>query len=371
MKQRILWAILLAIPSLAAAGFTSLPLGPLDTPAHLRLWRVAWHQPLAERQFLEWHPREPGGAGIDPRDGTAVVGTRDGALRAISPRGQVLWEFRAAGRFLAPPRISGDTVYAGCGDGRLYALDLARGTERWRYDTQEEVGTTPVLGNGLVYVSSLQDTLFAVDAKSGAWKWHHRREPTGSFTIRGAAGPVLDGDSIYTAYSDGYVAALDAQSGAPRWQKRIAPSGQFIDVDALHASDGRLFVAAYSGAVYALEAKDGQPAWEAKIPFASRLAVTKGTLVVVAVDRIHGLSPDDGAILWSTPFSGVPTADPVGHRTYALVSSGTGVLWLDITTGQRLRVFDPGTGVSAPVALKGNRAYVLSNGGELYALDLL
>jgi hypothetical protein len=35
-----------------------------------------------------------------------------------------------------------------------------------------------------------------------------------------------------------------------------------------------------------------------------------------------------------------------------------------------LRVFDPGTGVSGPAGVHGGRVYVLSNGGDLYALDL-
>ncbi len=357
---------LLALALAATGPLTALPPVPLD------LYRVVWHKPLVAPTLLEWKPREPGGPAIDALSGVVVVGTRDGKLRAFRPDGTALWELEAGGPFDAAPLIDGGVVYAGSDDGRLYAVDLAKGRELWRYDAREEVGTTPTIAKGVLYVATLQDTLLALDAKTGAWKWQHRREGSGHFTIRGAAGPTVTGGVVYAAYSDGWVAALDAASGVARWERKVAPGGDFVDVDSTpEVSGGRVYVAAYSGAVLALETSSGKTLWQAKLPGASRLRLSGGTLVAVGASSVVAFDPKDGRIIWNQPLGGVPGGAPAVVGRLTLVPNVSGLGWLDVATGRRLRVLDPGTGVSASPAVLGRRAYVLTNGGDLLALDLL
>jgi outer membrane protein assembly factor BamB len=342
-----------------------------EQPPLSRLYRVAWHKPLVKPGLLEWKPREAGGPGVDPATGLVVVGTRDGLLQAFTTDGSLLWDFQAGGAFEAPPLVEGNTVYAGNGDGRLYALERSSGKEKWRYEAREEIGSRPLLADGLVYVATLQDTVFAVDASSGAYKWHHRREPTGRFTIRGVAGPAVADGVLYAAYADGTVAALDAKTGATRWERSVAPAGDFTDVDSTpQISGSRVYVAAYSGAVLALDALTGKTAWQVKAPGASRLRLSDGALLAVTASAVLALDPEDGRQRWSTPLGGIPSGEPLVARGYALVPNTAGMLMLDLKTGRRLRLFNMGTGVSASPAALGQRLYVLSNGGEIFALDL-
>jgi outer membrane protein assembly factor BamB len=339
-------------------------------PAPVRLWTIRWQKQLVAPVALEWKARESGGPVVDSTTGRVVVGTRDGWLRAYSPDGALAWELQASGRFEASPRIDGNTIYAGSSDGFLYAVDVGSGQLRWKYDAQEEVGTTPAVAGGLVLAMTLQDTLVAVDAKSGTWKWHHRREPREGFTIRGAASPVVSGAVAFGAYSDGNVAALDLLTGTVQWERKVAPAGDFVDVDALQVQGGRLFAAAFSGAVYALDAKTGLQQWELKTPNPSRLALGGGLLVAVTNTQVLGISPQDGAVRWTVPLEGAPAGEPVVANGRAAVPNGEGLLWIDTRQGRVLRVFNPGTGVSAAPGWSGSRLYVLSNGGTLLALDL-
>jgi outer membrane protein assembly factor BamB len=351
--------------ALAAHAASLLP------PAPVKMWDVAWTRRLVAPTLLEWKPREQGGPAVDPTTGTVIVGTRDGVLRAYGEGGQLLWDFEAKGPFDATPRIDGSTVYAGSSDGRLYALELGSGALRWKYEAGEEVGTTPATGAGLVVAMTLQDTLVAVDAKTGAWKWHHRRESHEGFSIRGAAGVTIHGDVVLGAYSDGTVAALDLLTGATRWERRVAPKADFMDVDSTpRVEGGKVFVAAYSGSVLALDLATGNQLWEAKTPSPLRLLTRRDVVVAVTATQVVGYAAKDGEVRWTLPLGGTPGGEPALIGGRGAIPNGKGLMFIDLDRGRLLRVFDPGTGVSAPPGGRGTRVYVLSNGGELVALDL-
>jgi outer membrane protein assembly factor BamB len=360
-------AALLAVALASAPGSST-----SIRPAPLRLWSIAWERKLVSPVFLEWSPVEPAAPAVDPATGIVVAGTRDGWLRALRPDGSTVWDFRGDGPFDGSPRIDGDTVYVGASDGRLYAIALATGKERWRYDAKEELATRPAVADGTVYVASLQDAIFAIDARTGAWKWQYRHErKEGGFTIRGAASAIVDGGAVFAGFSDGSVTALDPATGAVRWDRRVAPKGQFLDVDSIQVEGGRVFAAAYSGAVVALDQKTGATVWEFPTKYASRVAAFPGTIVGLSASAVFALSAQDGTVLWSTPLGGIPRSAPIRAGAWLLVPSGSGGLRaLEVASGRLLRVLETGSGVSASPAVLGRRAYVISNGGDLYALDL-
>jgi outer membrane protein assembly factor BamB len=342
-------------------------------PAPVALYRVAWQRAFVPARGLDWNPTERGGVAVDPTTGLAIFGTRDGWLHAVRPDGTVAWEMESEGVF-GQPTVDGDTVYVGSSGGRLHAVAIPTGKERWVYRTEEDLSTRPAVAQGAVFVSSMQDTVFCVDAASGAWRWHHRRAQKGEgFTIFGAASVAVGGDSVYAAYSDGFAAALDPATGTARWEKQIAPPGDHVDVDAIALDGTRLYAAAYSGAVLAVNARTGDVVWTAQVPGAAQLAVAGGLVAAVTPTGVQGLSTANGTALWTAPLGrgGTAAGPPATAGKWLLVPAGPGGLrWIEGASGRTLRVFDPGTGVSAAPASHGRRVYVLSNGGALFALDL-
>ncbi len=362
-------AMTLALALAAAAGPAARSQLP---PAPRTLFEIAWQRPFVGLLPLEWKPQERGGVAFDPATGLAIAGTRDGWLHAVRRDGTLAWESRGDGGSFGPPAIDGDTVYVGSADGRLYALAVATGRERWRYQSEEDLSTRPAVADGLVLVASLRDTLFAIEAKSGAWKWHHRREAkTSGLTVFGAASARVGGGSAYAAYSDGFVAALEIASGKVRWEEKLSPPGDQLDVDSLQLDGGRLYAAAYSGAVLAVDARTGKTLWKAVTPSASRLALAPGAVIAVTPASVVALAANDGSAVWTAPLEGSPWSEPIVAGRWLLVPAGDGGLrWIEAASGRLLRVFDAGTGVSGTPAVAGRRVYVLSNGGDLFALDV-
>lgn len=341
-------------------------------PAARSVYQVLWQRPFTPVGILEFKPSEPGGATADSRTGTVVFGTRDGWIHAVRPDRSIAWEHRARAGFEGPPAIEDGVVYIGSEDGFLYALKLSDGKEIWSYDSKEELGTRPAVSGGVVYFASLQDTVFAVDAISGKWKWHHHREARHGFSIRGSADVVVDAGIVYGGFSDGTVAALDASTGRALWERVVSPPGEEVDVDGLALDNGRLYAAAYSGAVVALDPKTGVQVWSSKVIGAHKVTAAGSVVYAVGTEGVTALSSSDGGALWKAKIDGgTPRSAPLIAGRWLVVPAGDGGLrWYEAASGRMLRVFDPGTGISGPPAQFGSRMYVLSNGGDLYAVEV-
>jgi outer membrane protein assembly factor BamB len=92
--------------------------------------------------------------------------------------------------------------------------------------------------------------------------------------------------------------------------------------------------------------------------------------VVLTTTDVIGFDARTGKQLWSTPHEGTVLADPVILRGLVVVPVGKGLLLLDRRTGKKVRYFTRGSGATATPAVLGKRVYLLSNAGELLAVDM-
>jgi outer membrane protein assembly factor BamB len=183
---------------------------------------------------------------------------------------------------------------------------------------------------------------------------------------------VKDG-TVYLGFSDGYLVALDAGNGTAKWERTLAGGAtEFLDVDTTPAADesGRLYAASYQGGLYALSAETGEPEWNYAVSGLTSL-VSKGELLFATGDgRLDAYLSDTGRLLWSLPLGERAGRSPVFARGMLLVPNQRSLLFVDPRTGQSRLAWNPGDGISAAPRVQGSRAYILSNNGYLYALQL-
>lgn len=122
--------------------------------------------------------------------GVAIAST-DGTIRMLGPGGHERWRYDTGapvrsspvlGRVPgAPARSRRRVVYAGSGDGRLYALDADTGRRRWSYDTtprrgegreRNDLNASPALGRTGVVIAGEHGDVVAVPYD---WCLRHRR----------------------------------------------------------------------------------------------------------------------------------------------------------------------------------------------------
>ena len=192
---------------------------------------------------LVWRARTRGGIASTPAvaAGRVFVVAADGLYALRARDGRVLWRHATPGErrhtasgfvmparrvvpdpwdvFLSSPAVVDGVVYAGSGDGSVYALDARTGTLRWRFRTRDVVHTSPAVANGVVYAGSFDRSLYALDARTGALRWRFATLPNASPVLEGIASSaaVADG-TVYVGARDGHLYALRASDGALRWR---------------------------------------------------------------------------------------------------------------------------------------------------------
>ncbi|MBT4864175.1 MAG: PQQ-binding-like beta-propeller repeat protein [Planctomycetaceae bacterium] len=130
------------------------------------------------------------------------------------------------------PIIIGDAVLFGSSaDDTVVAIDARSGRVKWTFLTEGPVRFAPAGWRDRVFVASDDGWMYALSLDDGRLLWKHRGGPDdrkvlgnerviSHWPARG--GPVVDGDTVYFAAgiwpSDGvFLHALDAESGSLKW----------------------------------------------------------------------------------------------------------------------------------------------------------
>lgn len=195
------------------------------------------------------------------RGGAAHLGFYD------SPAGASLvglaWRFPTGGAVISSPAISGNRVYVGSGDGKLYALDRESGALAWTYQTDGAIHSSPAVSGGSVYFTSRSGRIYALDAATGRLRWFRATDPVLPFPWGHESGdhfissPVIAGDQILVGAGDGGLYALAAATGRVNW--RGWTGGRVRSSPAV--SGQRVYVGSADGSLYCFDLATGQRRW--------------------------------------------------------------------------------------------------------------
>jgi quinohemoprotein ethanol dehydrogenase len=103
--------------------------------------------------------------------------------------------------------------------------NVARLGLAWSVDfgTSRGIEATPIVANGILYVTGPWNVLYALEARSGALMWNY--DPETDRSIGGSLccdavnrGVAVWGDKVYLATLDGRLVAIEARTGIEQWQ---------------------------------------------------------------------------------------------------------------------------------------------------------
>ena len=138
-------------------------------------------------------------------------------------------------------------------------------------DVTDSLETSPIIVNGVAYVTTSFDHVFALDAKTGRqiWEYKHKLGPITTYCCGpNNRGVAVYKDKVYLATLDSQLVALDAKTGALKWAKEIAdPEKGYSETMAPTAVKGMILLGTNGGEygirgfVKAFDAETGDLKW--------------------------------------------------------------------------------------------------------------
>jgi outer membrane protein assembly factor BamB len=295
---------------------------------------------------------------------------------------KLAWTYTTKGHIEeSSPVVANGMVYIGSLDHKLYALDAKTGAFRWAYTTGGPIRSSPAVSNGMVYVGSLDHNLYALDATSGAKQWSYS---TGDGIY---SSPVVANGILYFGSDDGNLYALDAASGTKKWL--YSTSAQIVSTPAV--ANDMVYFGSEDDYFYALDAGSGSMKWSKNMGNAitSSPTVSLADNIVYIISWTGTLSAFDmvsGAKDWDQSAGGVgstPTVangvvyigDNVSYVLYAIDSTSGAVQWnyprfyTPPANGVTYQPSLPDAGITSSPAVANGVVYIGSADYNLYAID--
>jgi alcohol dehydrogenase (cytochrome c) len=138
-------------------------------------------------------------------------------------------------------------------------------------DVKESLETSPIVVDGVMYVTTSFSHVYALDAKTGAQLWHynHKMGPITTYCCGpNNRGVQVLGDMVYVATLDAKLVALKAKTGEVAWQTQIAdPEAGYSETMAPTVIKDKVLIGTNGGEygirgfVKAYDAKTGKLLW--------------------------------------------------------------------------------------------------------------
>ncbi|CAD6491053.1 MAG: Outer membrane protein assembly factor BamB [Candidatus Argoarchaeum ethanivorans] len=207
-----------------------------------------WHETIETSP--NWY--ETGDSPLVYEDKVFISGFSDGTLHAFDFDGNELWNVTTGGgigSYTSPAASDGRIFFAG-GDPALYCVNISDHSILWRFNTSDDVTTTPAIKDGVVFFAT-ESRMYAVDMEEGEM-WNC------SLTVTFSSPAVAYGN-VYIGSDEKRFYCFNASNGDEVWNRSVN--------DVIRSSpavaDGTVYFGTNTGhgTVYALDATDGTLRW--------------------------------------------------------------------------------------------------------------
>lgn len=277
-------------------------------------------------------------------------------------------------------------LYLSTGFAQVFALDAASGEVLWAQQVPGPVRAPPTLAEGRVFVITLDNQVFALDGQSGERSWSHAGF-TEAAGLLGSASPAASGGTLIVPYSSGELFALRIENGREIWSDNLTAIRRVDALSALAHIRGRpvidrgiVYAISHSGRMVAIDLRTGGRAWERNIGGLQMPWVAGDFLFVLTTEgEILAITRRGGRVRWvrrlpqwedvEDKVDPITWVGPVLANDRLLVASNNGdVLSISPYTGDAMGRIELGDGVRMPPVVADGTLYFLTNAGELVAM---
>jgi len=203
------------------------------------------------------------------RGDSLYVGTFDGHIYSLSAAtGATLdWTFQSSTGFASSPVLYGDTIFLGSFDRHLYAVRIGADEPAWTFPQDGPAGkwfwAPPVIKDGIVYAGCLDGKIYAVNATTGKQIWFYATADKNGGSSPIVSSPVLTDNFLLVANEGGNLYVFDlsgdeGQQGIP--SNAVVPIGDTAAkvTSSFCAEDGFAYIRDDNNSLYIVNISTGQ-----------------------------------------------------------------------------------------------------------------
>lgn len=321
-------------------------------------------------------------------DGQRIFfGSTNYIFYAIDSACKELWKFPTRDRIKSDPLLVGDRVIVSSYDGHLYALEAATGRAVWTFpklplanlEASSQGAGIGVEGEAMRLkrggkVSGFGEAADAEPKTKAKAKAKAKRAPAKNLEVGdfSYSSPVLADGVIYVGNLDHYLYAIDANDGTLRWRFRTLAAITSTPL----VKDNVVYFGSNDGNVYALDFEDFEVRWKMATQewVNSSARIEADTLYIGANDRhIYALDWVSGEEHWKFQTKGPAISVPVVYENLVIGCGGSGdgaIYALQKIDGTLFWRFETGGKIDSDPVVVGNKLYVTSADGFLYAFSI-
>jgi outer membrane protein assembly factor BamB/tRNA A-37 threonylcarbamoyl transferase component Bud32 len=276
-----------------------------------------------------------------------------------------IWSFQVEDAVRSTPLVYNGVVYVGSYDNNLWALDAKDGSLRWKFATEGGIGSSPTYAGGAVYIGSSDQRLYSIDVRTGKRMWSFKTE--GKIFTRPFAAVGL----IFVGSDDGKLYALKPgpTSAKEMWVYNFMTpirSSPIVENDRVYfGSDG--------GELACLDVS-GEAIWR----FQTRRRVMstpliKDNIVYIGSDDwyFYALDIDQGYPIWRFRTRG-PVVSSAGYGDgKVFIGSADGIFYaLDAVSGREVWRYEVNKPITSSPSILRESVYFGAGDGGVYSLHV-
>lgn len=239
-------------------------------------------------------------------DTSLIIATRCG-MRSLYRydllKGKYLWSKRM-GPIETELLVHNERIYVATLYNGIYCLDAASGEDVWHFKTDGQLHSSPTLAKGVLIFGCDDKNLYALRSDSGRllWRYTTRAEVTST--------PVIDDSTVYVGSNDSSLYSLRLDTGELNW--KFQTEGKIITTCAV--TQELILFGSNDRNLYALNKKDGKLRWK----FSAESIISTSPLVsgpwvyFGSLDHyLYALDLETGRLVWKFKTKGRIRTPPI------------------------------------------------------------
>ncbi len=275
-----------------------------------------------------------------------------------------VWSFKCEDEIRSSPTLGNGMVFTGAYDNNVYALDAKSGKFIWKYPTDGGIASTPCFYKDRVIFGSEDRLVYAVTSHRGKILWTCPTEGRVRGSVR------VEFEHAFFGSDDGRLYAVNAQSGRVIWRFESGGpirSTPIIDNEIVYAGSE-------DGHLYALNLQTGKMKWKFRSNrgITSSPAIYEDLILFGSSDwTFYALNKTSGWSIWRTRTNQAIISSPRIKDGVVYFGSVDGYLYaLDAQSGRTVWKFKAGSHIVSKPAVSDDAIFFGCSSGEVISLFL-